>query len=115
MTSMIDEHGSDVIVVIVEFALNPGREKDFQTALESMQERVKLYDGFLGEKPCRSLEDDSKFVTLFYFRDSDSMAAWRSDVEHVRVQELGREKIFASYKILVAKVEREYGWQSSNE
>ena len=92
MAFNIDQHGSDAIVVVVEFDLNPGCEEDFQTAVDSMHERVKLYEGFLGEDPCRSLVDDSKSVPLFYFRDSDSMAAWRSDVEHVRVQELGREK-----------------------
>ena len=40
--------------------------------------------------------------------------AWRDDVEHARVRELGREKVFAWYKIRVCELEREYGWEWSD-
>ncbi len=73
-----------------------------------MQARIKQYEGFLGEAPCRSLNDESKYVTVFRFRDRDAMEAWRRDGEHQRVQRLGREKIFAWYRICVAEIEREY-------
>ena len=35
--------------VTVEFALNPGMEAEFDKAMALMRERVKAYDGFLGE------------------------------------------------------------------
>ena len=101
-----------LIVVTVEFTLKPGVEDQFRKALDDMHERVKNFDGFLGEEPCRSLEDEAKFVTFFYFRDRASVAAWKSDPEHARVQKLGREKIFASYRIRIASIEREYGTPS---
>lgn len=97
-----------MMLVIVEFVLNPGLENEFEAALGEMQARVKRYDGFLGEEPCRSLNDESKYVTLFRFRDRDTLEAWRLDEEHQRVQQLGRERIFAWYRICVADVEREY-------
>lgn len=55
-----------MMVVIVEFELRAGAESEFETALKHMQEQVKQYDGFLGETPCCSLDDEKKFVTLFY-------------------------------------------------
>ena len=57
-----------MMVVIVEFELRPGAESEFETASKHMQEQVKHYDGFLGEAPCRSIENEKTFVTLFYWR-----------------------------------------------
>ncbi len=97
------------MLVIVEFTLREGAEKQFESALRRMQDRVKDYDGFLGEEPCRSLVDENKFVSIFYWRDRESIKTWHEDPEHVRVQELGREKLLSDYKIRVCEVEREYG------
>ena len=47
-----------MMVVIVEFELRAGMESEFETALKPMQEQVKKYDGFLGETPCCSLENE---------------------------------------------------------
>ena len=55
-----------MMVVIVEFELRAGAESEFETALKRMQEQVKKYDGFLGEAPCSSIENENCFVTLFY-------------------------------------------------
>ncbi len=78
-----------------------------------MQEQVKKYDGFLGEMPCRSLDNENKFITLFFWTDRESIKAWREDPEHVKIQRLGRDKIFSRYKIRVCELEREYGWKWS--
>ena len=102
-----------MMVVIVEFELRAGAESQFEIALKHMQEQVKRYDGFLGEAPCCSLDDEKKFVTLFYWRDREAMKAWRENPEHVKTQQLCREKIFAWYKIRVCEIERQYGWNRS--
>ena len=102
-----------MMVVIVEFKLRAGSESEFGDAVEHMQEQVKKYDGFLGEMPYCNLEVKSRFVTLFYWNDRESIKAWREDPEHVKIQELGRNKVFAWYKIRVCELEREYGWEWS--
>ena len=86
-----------MMVVIVEFEVRAGAESEFESALKHMQEQVKKYDGFLGEAPCCRRDNKNKFVTLFYWRDRESMRAWREDPEHVEIQQLGREKILAWY------------------
>ncbi|MEE8528909.1 MAG: antibiotic biosynthesis monooxygenase [Gammaproteobacteria bacterium] len=98
-----------MIQVTVEYVLRPGAEEKFEQALSRMQERVKGFDGYLGEELCQSTAEDGKFVTIFYWRDRETMATWRQDSEHLKVQQLGREEIFAWYRIRVAEVEREYG------
>ncbi len=102
-----------MMLVVVEFSLRDGMEEQFESALDCMHDRVKRYGGLLGEEPCCSLEDDSKFISLFYWRDRESIKAWREDPEHVRVQELGREKLLKQYKICVCEIEREYGWEET--
>lgn len=102
-----------MMVVIVEFELRAGAESKFETALKHMQEQVKRYDGFLGEAPCCSLDDEKKFVTLFCWRDRESIKAWREDPEHLKKQQLGREKVFSSHKIRVCEIERECEWEYS--
>ncbi len=101
------------MIVIVEFEMRADAESKFEAALKHMQEQVKRYDGFLGEAPCCSLDDEKKFVTLFYWRDREAMKAWREDPEHVKTQQLCREKIFGWYKIRVCELEREYEWEYS--
>jgi len=101
------------MVVIIEFELRAGAEVAYETALKHMQEQVRQYDGFLGEMPCCSIENEKTFVSLFYWRDRESIKAWREDPEHLKTQQLGREKIFTSYKIRVCELEREYGWELS--
>ena len=46
-------------------------------------------------------------------RDRESIRAWRDDPQHVEIQHLGREKIFAWYKIRICEIERQYGWNRS--
>jgi heme-degrading monooxygenase HmoA len=102
-----------MMVVIVEFELRKGAEAVFEAALKHMQEQVKQYDGYLGEAACRSIENEKKFVAVFYWRDRKSIKEWREDPEHLEVQRLSREKIFVWYKIRVCELEREYEWRGS--
>ncbi len=104
-----------MLAVIAEFKIRKGAEAKFEQALGEMQAHVKSFDGYLGEEPCQSLADGKKLVTIFYWRDRESMAAWRNDAEHRRIQELAREKIFSWYRIYVAEVERSYDWSVSEE
>ena len=102
-----------MMIVIVEFELQAGAESEFETALQHMQQQVRKYDGFLGEAPCCSLDNEKKLVTLFYWQDRQSIKTWREDPEHLKIQRLGCKKLFAWYKIRVCELEREYEWEYS--
>ena len=102
-----------MMVVIIEFEMRTGAESKFETALKQMQEQVKQYDGFLGETPCRSLDNDKIFLTLSYWRDRKSIKSWRDDSQHKKVQELGRSEIMAWYKIRVCELDHDCAWEWS--
>lgn len=97
-----------MILVVVEFLLQPNAQDKFESALLEMQSRIENYEGFLGEEPCRAVSDPDKFISLFRFSDHEAVEAWRNDEQHLRVQALGKSDILSWYRITVADVEREY-------
>ncbi len=97
-----------MILVVVEFLLQPNAQDKFESALLEMQSRVANYEGFLGEEPCRAVSDSDKYIKLFRFSDREAVEAWRNDEQHLRVQALGKSDILSWYRITVADVEREY-------
>lgn len=99
-----------MLMVTVEFELMEGAESEFDVALQEMRARVGAFDGFLGETPCER-SDGKGFLTVFYWRDHDALAAWREDVAHRAVQELGKKKLLKSYRVVVAEIERDYSWR----
>ena len=98
-----------MLVVIIEYALKPGVDAEFSAALATMLERVQDFDGYLGELPCRASQDDSRRVTISYWRDAEALRAWRVDPEHRRIQERGRKEWLAWFTVRVLEQSREYG------
>lgn len=72
-----------------------------------LAERAKMYDGYLGIEPARSV--DGTGVTAVYFKDPETIAAWAKDPEHQLAKRKGREVWYTHYMIRICKVEREYG------
>ncbi|ELS50318.1 antibiotic biosynthesis monooxygenase family protein [Streptomyces viridochromogenes] len=64
--------------------------------------------GFLGVDSARGA--DGLGITVSYWRDEDSIAAWRDHAEHALARAHGRERWYASFSLHVAKVERAYGF-----
>lgn len=72
-----------------------------------MEELGSTYDGFLGIESARGA--DGVGITVSYWRDETSIAAWKRDTEHRRAQRGGKEKWYTDYEVRIAKVERAYG------
>jgi len=66
--------------------------------------------GFLGVESAR--EDIG--ITVSYWRDLDAIKTWKAQVDHQLAQKLGREIWYSSYKVRIAKVERDYQFDSNN-
>ena len=76
-----------------------------ETARE-MFELVEQQPGYLGADSVRG--PDGLGITVAYFRDEESIAAWRAHADHAAARKLGRERWYESYAIHVGKVERAY-------
>ena len=83
------------------------------TGYESMASRMldlaKEQDGFLGvESAARTSKGFG--ITVSYWRDLESIRKWKNVSEHAAAQRMGRDAFYRSYRLRIAKVEREYGF-----
>ena len=70
-----------------------------------MLELVSTQPGFLGVESAR--EDIG--ITISYWADIESIKNWKANLEHQTAQRLGHDRWYESFKIRIAKVERDYG------
>lgn len=72
---------------------------------ERMATLASSQPGFLGMESAR----EDLGITVSYWSDLESIKNWKSNVEHLEAQRLGREKWYSSFKVRISKVERDYG------
>src|SRR4051812_25874337 len=78
---------------------------DYQDASARMNELAAQQPGFLGVESAR----EGIGITVSYWRDLESIAAWKRHADHVMAQRMGRERWYSHYRTRIARVEREYG------
>ena len=66
---------------------------------------AKEMPGFVEFKSFQS--DDGERVSLVYWQDHETMAAWRNHPRHRIAQQSGRSKWYASFRLEVADIVRE--------
>ncbi|WP_260681639.1 antibiotic biosynthesis monooxygenase [Aliiglaciecola sp. M165] len=71
---------------------------------ELMASLAAQQPGYLGIESAR--EDIG--ITVSYWRDLESIKAWKQNNEHLAAQKAGREKWYERYIVRIAKVEKHY-------
>lgn len=67
--------------------------------------------GFVEFKSFKS--DDGERVSLVYWQDHETMAAWRNHPRHRIAQANGRSKWYTTYRIEIADIVRENAFERS--
>ena len=98
--------GKHWAVVFTSFRANVDPE-GYQEAAARMGELAREMPGFLGIESVRG--PDGFGITVSYWRDEASIAAWRSHAEHAVAREQGRRRWYESFEVRVCRVERHYG------
>ena len=75
----------------------------------AMEELAAQQPGYIDFESARS----DLGITISYWDSLEAISNWKSQLEHQKAQELGRSKWYASYKVRVCKVERDYEFTSS--
>ncbi|MGZ3441416.1 MAG: antibiotic biosynthesis monooxygenase family protein [Polyangia bacterium] len=79
-------------------------------AMAAEMERLgALQPGYLGIESARGA--DGFGITISYWRDAEAARAWKGVAEHLGAQKLGRERWYRAYRVRVAEVLREYGFE----
>lgn len=97
-----------MIAVIFEFTAGPGRRQEYLDIAAELGAELEGFDGFLSIERFQSLKDETKFVSLSFWRDEDAVRRWRNVQKHREAQAKGRAGIFSDYRLRVAQVVRDY-------
>ena len=81
-------------------------DRDYAATAQRMEELAGNMPGYPGIESARGA--DGFGITVSYWRDEASIAAWRRHGEHVLAQERGKRDWYEHYDIRIARVEREY-------
>ncbi|MNC88066.1 Antibiotic biosynthesis monooxygenase [compost metagenome] len=69
---------------------------------------MKDFDGFISIERFESISAPGNFVSISWWRDEESVRRWRNVQKHREAQKKGRGGIFASYRLRIAGVIRDY-------
>ena len=97
-----------MIAVIFEFTPAEGKFPDYMRLVDTLREDLAKADGFISLERFESITNKGKFVSLQFWRDEEALKKWRNLQKHREAQKQGRASIFASYRLRIAEVSRDY-------
>ena len=104
-----------MFAVIFEVWPAPGQRDTYLQMAAALREQLQKMDGFISIERFESLSEPGKMLSLSFWRDEVSLAAWRNIEAHRRAQSAGRDHVFADYRLRIAEVARDYGMQARAE
>jgi heme-degrading monooxygenase HmoA len=94
-----------MVVVVFRSRLSAEAGADYSDMAAEMLATAEGMPGFVEFKSFKA--EDGERVSLVYWQDEETMAAWRSHPRHRVAQGNGRAKWYSEYRIEVAEVVRE--------
>ncbi|MCB1958301.1 MAG: antibiotic biosynthesis monooxygenase [Rhodocyclaceae bacterium] len=104
-----------MIAVIFEVWPAEGRREEYLGIAAALRSDLEEHDGFISVERFESLTSPGKMLSLSFFRDEESLAAWRQRTPHRGAQKAGRGGVFSDYRLRVAHVLRDYGMTDRDE
>ncbi|MEJ0047538.1 MAG: antibiotic biosynthesis monooxygenase [Rhodospirillales bacterium] len=98
-----------MIAVIFEVEPHPGGMQAYLDAAASLKPLLAGVDGFISIERFESITQPGKILSLSFWRDEEAVRQWRNLEPHRHAQSLGRDSIFADYRLNIAQVIRSYG------
>ncbi|KHS47645.1 antibiotic biosynthesis monooxygenase [Hafnia paralvei] len=97
-----------MIAVIFEANSHLDKQARYLEIASELRPLLERIDGFIAIERFQSLLELGKILSLSWWRDEESVLAWKKNVFHQEAQAEGRESIFSYYRIRVAHVFRDY-------
>ncbi|MGV9687723.1 antibiotic biosynthesis monooxygenase family protein [Streptomyces sp. NPDC003444] len=88
-------------------SVRPDEPEGYAETASRMREIVEGIPGYLGYEFART--PGGIGITVAYFRDLESLDAWRVHSAHREAKAHGREHWYDSYSVHIGRVERSYG------
>jgi heme-degrading monooxygenase HmoA len=93
------------IAVIFTSTRTPGDE-GYAAMADAMEDLAARQPGYLGVESAH----EALGITVSYWQTPDDARAWKLVAEHLAAQQLGRDQWYQAYRVRVATVERDYGF-----
>lgn len=78
---------------------------DGDNGYAEMAELAARQPGYLGMESAR----EDLGITVSYWDSLEAIRNWKQNAEHQEAQRLGHQQWYSSFRVRIAKVEREYG------
>ena len=89
-----------MVIVLFRSRTTDAAGEDYAAMAQEMLERARTMDGFVDFRSYAG--DDGERLSVIWWRDEESMAAWRDDARHQLAQKAGRERWYAWFDLEVA-------------
>lgn len=104
-----------MIAVIFEANSHLDKQARYLDIASELKPLLEQIDGFIAIERFKSLSETGKILSLSWWRDEESVLAWKKNVFHQQAQAEGRASIFSYYRIRVARVLRDYSSENRGE
>jgi len=101
---MISKTPSVPYYAVIFTSLRTEENSGYDMIAKRMTELAQNQKGFLGVESAKS----EVGITVSYWDSLEAIVSWKNNFEHKAAQKSGKEKWYASYKIRICKVERDY-------
>jgi heme-degrading monooxygenase HmoA len=96
-------------IAVIFTSLRTGEDAaGYAAAALAMAALAAEQPGFCGFDGARG--NDGFGVTISYWEDEAAAVAWRGHAEHALIRQVGRDRWYSRYEVMVARVERSYAW-----
>lgn len=102
-----------MVVILFRSRLTSQAGQDYQDLDAELEHLVLAQPGYLGHKGYQAA--DGERLTLVWFRDQESLRAWKMLPRHLEAQRRGRERWYEHYEMDVAEVVRSSHFRRSGE
>jgi len=93
-----------MFAVVFEVHPAPGRKDEYLGLARRLKPILEAIDGFIDNERFESKRRAGWVLSLSTWRDEKAVVRWRSQGEHHKVQEQGRNGIFSDYHLRVCEV-----------
>jgi heme-degrading monooxygenase HmoA len=104
-----------MIAVIFEVWPAEGQTATYLDTAAQLKEELLGIDGFISIERFESLTTPGKLLSLSFWRDEAAVLDWRNRPAHRNAQTLGRGGVFQNYRLRIASVVRDYGFEDRKE
>ncbi len=94
-----------MVVAVFRARIRPEARDAYYALADQMAEIARAMPGFVSWKGY--FAEDGERVSIHEWDSAEHLNAWRTHPEHVKTQELGRQKFYEEYTLYVCEAPRE--------